>query len=86
MNRYGMTPYKLQITSCSVQQSALWAGRFGALEVRKVVQVDNSGLFITTTVTVKNVDTAPITDYYCKYCRFLFLIDTPHTAHADAHN
>lgn len=74
MNRLDMLPYKMQVTSGEHQQSVLWAGRFGDLEVRKVVYLDNSKMFITTAVVVKNVGTTPITDFYCKHITSCVLV------------
>jgi hypothetical protein len=64
--RQSIAPYKLAITSSENQQSLMWIGRDGPLEIRKTTQLDNKGLFITTSVTIKNIGTASVSDIYCK--------------------
>lgn len=65
-DRTVVTPYYFASTASANQQSVMWIGRYGPLEIRQLVQLDNSGLFFTTAVTIKNIDTGPAKGIYCK--------------------
>jgi len=62
-----VTPYKFAVTSSTHQQSAIWIGRSGPLEFRQTFQLDNTGLFFTTAVSIKNMDANPLKNVYCKF-------------------
>ena len=66
MGNFGMTPTTFQITSTDQIQSALWVGTVGQIEVTKVTQFKNSDVFLSTTVTVKNIGSSTVSDLYCK--------------------
>lgn len=61
-----MRPSKFLITSTETEQSVLWIGTFGQLEVKKVVSFGIDQLYFTTSVTVKNVGNTTLTDFICK--------------------
>lgn len=65
-NKVSVTPYKFAVTSSPQQQSAIWIGRFGPLEIRQTFQLDNTALFFTTTVSIKNVDVGPVSRIFCE--------------------
>lgn len=67
MGRLDMIPNLLRVTSGSSQQSLLWVGRFGNVEVKKIVQLDNTKLYFTTSVVIKNIASTAITEIFCKY-------------------
>jgi hypothetical protein len=67
MNKKDMVPETLYVTSSAAQQSALWVGRFGSLEVKMVFQLESSALYHTTSVVIKNVATTPITELFRKF-------------------
>lgn len=74
MNRLEMKPSKILITSSGNQQSVLWMGTFGQLEVKKVIMLDVDKLYFTTSVVIKNVGSAALRDFYCK-SRTLVVVD-----------
>eukprot|EP00600_Ochromonadales_sp_CCMP1393_P011057 CAMPEP_0175003826 /NCGR_PEP_ID=MMETSP0005-20121125/4436_1 /TAXON_ID=420556 /ORGANISM="Ochromonas sp., Strain CCMP1393" /LENGTH=123 /DNA_ID=CAMNT_0016258929 /DNA_START=288 /DNA_END=655 /DNA_ORIENTATION=+ len=55
MNKKEVSPSKIHITSSDSQQSLVWMGTTGELEVKKVVHFDINKLYFTTSVTIKNV-------------------------------
>lgn len=61
-----MKPSKILITSSGNQQSVLWMGTFGQLEVKKVIMLDVDKLYFTTSVVIKNVGSTALRDFYCK--------------------
>jgi hypothetical protein len=65
--RQSVVPEKYTVTSSEEQQSLMWIGRDGPLEIRKTTQLDNNDLFFTTSVTIKNIGTVPILDIYCEW-------------------
>ena len=67
LGRLDMIPNLLRVTSGSSQQSLLWVARFGNVEVKKIVQLDNTKLYFTTSVVIKNIASTAITEIFCKY-------------------
>ena len=59
-------PTTFEITSTESTQSAQWVGRQGEIEISKVTQFKNTDAYFTTSVTVKNIGTSKITNFYCK--------------------
>ena len=68
-NRTPVPPFKVSVTSSDSQLSVVWVARTPSLELRMVFTLDKSGLFITTAVTLRNIDTLAITGLYCKSTR-----------------
>jgi len=54
------------VTTSPDQLSAVWVGRTGPLELRKVFTLDKSGLFITSAVSIRNIDSVVVPNVYCK--------------------
>jgi hypothetical protein len=58
-------------------QSALWRGVYGPLEVTQVVHFAFDEQFATISVTVRNIGSQPVTDFYCEQrvaiCMFLLI-------------
>jgi hypothetical protein len=71
MGQYGIRPTTFQITSTENTQSAQWVGRQGSIEISKVVQFKNTDAFFTTAVTIKNIGTTAVTNFYCKCPSYL---------------
>jgi hypothetical protein len=67
MGRKDTLPSEIRISSDQGRQSVLWLGRFGNLEVRKVIQLQTDKLYFTTSVVVKNIGSATLRDFYCKF-------------------
>lgn len=65
-NRTPVPPFKVSVTTSDSQLSVVWVGRTPSLELRQVFTLDKSGLFISTAVTLRNIDTTAITGLYCK--------------------
>ena len=61
-----MRPSKFIITSTETEQSVMWIGSHGQLEVKKVISFDVDKLFFTTSVVIKNIGNTTITDFICK--------------------
>ena len=66
MNLVSFLPSNFKITSTDTQQSILWIGTYGNLEVKKVLIFDNENLYFSTSVIIKYIGTSPIYDFYCK--------------------
>lgn len=66
MGKTDMTPSQIFLSSSGAQLSLLWTAQFGALEVKKMVQLDTDKLYFTSSVVVKNVGEATIRDFYCE--------------------
>jgi len=65
------------VTTSPDQLSAIWVARTGPLEMRKVFTLDKTGLFITTSVTIRNIGTAVVPNIYCKSLHtFLFIVNS----------
>lgn len=64
--RAPVKPNKITITTSDNQQSVLWMGSFGQLEVNKLTILDNDKLYFTTSVVVKNVGSAALREFFCK--------------------
>lgn len=75
MGKFDITPTTFQITSTAEVQSVLWVGRVDQIEVTKVIYFQNSDVFFSTTVTIKNVGTSTVSNLYCK---LLYLSVLPH--------
>ena len=67
LQAYAQTPTALfAITSSPGIQSALWVGKGdGSLAVSAVTHFSNTGMFIRTSVTLKNEGSIPMNDIYC---------------------
>jgi len=64
--RTPIPPFKVTATTSDSQLSVVWVARTASLEIRKVFTLDSSGLFLTTAVSLRNIDTAGLTGLYCK--------------------
>lgn len=68
LNRKAATPSKFLISSSSESElSVVWLATFGQLEVKKTVRLGIQDLYFTTSVVVKNIGSAAVTDFYCKH-------------------
>lgn len=68
--RTPIPPLKVSATTSHSQLSAVWVGRTASVEIRQVFTLDNSGLFLTTAVSLRNIDTAGVNGFYCKIAMF----------------
>jgi hypothetical protein len=66
MGKWDATPTALWITSGGGQQSVLWVGNVGSLEVKMVTYLSDNKLYFTTSVVIKNTATTAIRDLYCE--------------------
>lgn len=71
MGSVHVLPSKVSVTTSDSQLSVMWVGRTAAIEIRQVTTLDNSGLFITTSVSLRNIDSVAVTNLYCKYGQLL---------------
>ncbi|KAJ1431262.1 hypothetical protein B484DRAFT_478969, partial [Ochromonadaceae sp. CCMP2298] len=55
---------RLVVTSNADHQSVLWVGTSGVLQISKVVHLDNDKLYFATSVQVKNIGSATVTDFF----------------------
>ena len=68
MNNKDVLPSSILITSSATQQSVLWMGTKGNMQVKKVIQLTNDKLYFTTSVVIKNIGSTPMKDFYCEFC------------------
>jgi hypothetical protein len=66
VSQYGMYPKRFMITSDDETVSAHWVGSDGNIELRKVYYIDRKSLRITSSVTIKNIASSTISNFYCK--------------------
>jgi hypothetical protein len=66
MGKRNATPSTLWVTSGGGQQSVLWVGKVGSLEVKTVTHLSDNKLYFTTSVVIKNTATTEIRKLYCK--------------------
>ena len=60
----GVVPQSNEITSTASTQSTLWVGKYRDLKVSKVTQFDNDDVYFTTSVTLENTGSTPLTNVY----------------------
>ena len=60
-------PSKIIITSTDSKQSMVWIGRYNNIEVKKITQFDNEKMYFSTSVTIKNIGSTTISDFFCKF-------------------
>lgn len=60
------TPTVFTVSSDDIMTSAMWVSVTADVEIRKVHYINKRDLHVSTSVTVKNVNSAAITNFYCK--------------------
>lgn len=59
-------PSLIEITSEGSLISLLWVGRNDWVEVRKVIEFHETSLYLSVSVTIKNIGSTTLNDFYCK--------------------
>jgi hypothetical protein len=61
-----MFPSSLFVSSSATSQSLLWVGTYKEVQVKKVYRMDDLGMAIRMFVTITNIGSGTINDFFCK--------------------
>jgi hypothetical protein len=62
-----LLPKKFSITSNGNKLSLIWISRNNDIEVRKIYQMNYNNAYVKCSVSIKNIGTSSLSNFYCKF-------------------